>query len=374
MSHLVTKDELRRLRYGVAALSGGGAANSAAKFAGNAPREGDTPAVVDDAVAVPLTWRTAMQLVRRESPSWLVSAVVHLVLLVVLGIIAVGADDAAKLIGLEMSTGEELSTVEAGGGGDSLASAQAFASEAAGVEQATTVDNASTLPLELAQSELAGKSESMLSELKGLAGDDREIDGVPDRGDGQGGGEGSGNGAGRGAGTGNGYAMFYGHEAKGNRFVYVVDSSMSMTGLRFKKATDELMSSIVALDSDQQFYVVFFNTMAYPQFYPDIDNFLTSANAGGVDKLAKWLRNVSPFGRTDPSSAIAHALRLEPDAIFLLSDGEFDLDLVMYQINKYRQSKVPIHTVALGSDEGAPMLIEIAKQTGGEYRWAPTFD
>ena len=69
---------------------------------------------------------------------------------------------------------------------------------------------------------------------------------------------------------GKGVASFYGAEAKGYRFVYIVDASRSMLGPRFIKACSELFNSITALDQYQSFYVIFFNTEDVPQFWPEV--------------------------------------------------------------------------------------------------------
>jgi hypothetical protein len=57
----------------------------------------------------------------------------------------------------------------------------------------------------------------------------------------------------------------------------------------------------------------------------------------------------------------------------LLTDGEFDPG-VLFDIqawNKGRKLRIPIHTIAFVSSAGEPLLQEIAKQTGGKYRFVP---
>ncbi|HUY36490.1 MAG TPA: hypothetical protein VMV69_27385, partial [Pirellulales bacterium] len=59
-------------------------------------------------------------------------------------------------------------------------------------------------------------------------------------------------------------ASFYGIEAAGNEFVFVVDMSGSMEGTRFRRARNELRRSIESLSSNQSYFVIFFSDDAYP--------------------------------------------------------------------------------------------------------------
>jgi len=176
---------------------------------------------------------------------------------------------------------------------------------------------------------------------------------------------------GKGLPGGAGVARFYGTEARGLRFVYIVDCSSSMTGPRFEKACAQLLKSIKALESNQSFYVIFFNATDYCQFYPSVEKELTQADPQNIKRIERWVGEVVPNGFTDPSSAIYKALQLEPDAVFLLSDGEFELDRVMQAMASVPNRTAPIHTIALESAAGEPMLFEIARQTGGNYRFVP---
>src|SRR5689334_3254696 len=99
------------------------------------------------------------------------------------------------------------------------------------------------------------------------------VDGV---GDGKGApiGTGSGNQRGRGGGgrkTGGRLdtTLFFGTEARGNRFVFVVDNSSSMKGGRLEMAVAELRRTIDALSPKQSFYVIFVSDQTYPMFYPE---------------------------------------------------------------------------------------------------------
>ncbi len=62
--------------------------------------------------------------------------------------------------------------------------------------------------------------------------------------------------------------LFFGTEAKGNRFVFVVDNSSSMKGGRLEMAVAELVRTVEGLSPRQSFYVIFVSDQTYPMFYP----------------------------------------------------------------------------------------------------------
>ena len=169
---------------------------------------------------------------------------------------------------------------------------------------------------------------------------------------------------------GKGYASFCGLEAKGYRFVFIVDSSGSMQGPRFMAACHQLMASITDLDQHQSFYVIFFNATEYPQAWPHIDNEMSPAGLTSTERIGQWMRGVIPNGWTNPDGAIRRGLDLKPDAIFLLTDGEFNQGSALSVIRRHK-FRAAIHTVAFGSPAGAPMLQEIATRTGGTFRYVP---
>ncbi|MBV8677291.1 MAG: hypothetical protein JO355_09000, partial [Planctomycetaceae bacterium] len=91
---------------------------------------------------------------------------------------------------------------------------------------------------------------------------------------------------------------------------------------------------------------------------------LTSKN-----QLNTWLRLIEPDGETDPRSSLALALSLRPDAVFLLSDGEFPKGTVE-AIARLNPRTIPIHCVDL-SGTGGDHLQRIARDSGGKYVFRP---
>jgi hypothetical protein len=61
---------------------------------------------------------------------------------------------------------------------------------------------------------------------------------------------------------------FFGIRAEGQRFVYVVDCSGSMTGAPYDRASQELVRSLAALSKTQEFFVILYSDDSYPMFFP----------------------------------------------------------------------------------------------------------
>lgn len=164
-------------------------------------------------------------------------------------------------------------------------------------------------------------------------------------------------------------AKFFGIEVEGKDFVYVVDCSGSMAGRRFERACYEVEYSIRRLSKDQRFYVLFFNHETFAQFYPDRTNSLAPATNHNFDRLKKWIEYCRPEGGTEPSGALLQALKLNPDVIFFLSDGEFSEQTVNVVKHNNSRGYTQIHTIAFGSKAGEHLLKQIASQNKGTYRF-----
>lgn len=167
-------------------------------------------------------------------------------------------------------------------------------------------------------------------------------------------------------------ASFFGTYAEGNRFIYVLDSSRSMKGDRWVYACNQLIDSLRGLKEGQEFFIICFDlktSYLFNSLPPKMQYFPPDDDT--IARVRRWLQGRMLGGDTMPANALRVALEFNPDAIFLLSDGELrDNSVAMLrQINSassvYRQ--IPIHTVHLFSPFGRESLELIAMENQGTF-------
>ncbi|MEO8271458.1 MAG: vWA domain-containing protein [Aureliella sp.] len=167
-------------------------------------------------------------------------------------------------------------------------------------------------------------------------------------------------------------ANFFGSHAYGDRFVFVVDSSSSMTGPRWNAACDQLITSIEQLDSGQEFFVICFDYQTTYLFnLPPHRLKYSTKTEKSVRGVRSWLASRTLGRATMPAEALQVALSLNPDAVFLLSDGELqDESLLMLRMINAPNTvtrQIPINTISLYSGEGWLTLQQIAADNGGSF-------
>lgn len=178
-------------------------------------------------------------------------------------------------------------------------------------------------------------------------------------------------------------AEFFGVQARGSKFVFVVDSSNSMRRGKLDAAKEELLYAVRRLSSDQRFYVIFFNGNTVPMSLDESgepEPEPLPATTENILRLEAWIDAVEVDPWTNPHEAMRQAIALLPDAIYLLSDGRFTdrgetvrfLKKENYVCDaKGRRPKVVIHTVGFHQRDGEPTLKRIARSYGGAYRFVP---
>jgi len=163
-----------------------------------------------------------------------------------------------------------------------------------------------------------------------------------------------------------------GQSARGAReVVYIVDRSGSMIDT-FTYVQAELRRSIGALRRSQKFHVIFFNT-GHPLENPP--KRLVSAIEAQKENFFEFLDTVIPSGGTRPAGALRRALALEPDLIYLLSDGiDFHPHLLSNLDEWNRGRRVRIYTIAYLDQTGSELLEQIAREHHGEFRFVSEND
>jgi hypothetical protein len=273
-----------------------------------------------------------------------------------------------------------LGMVRHGGGhGNSQDGGSSFETAILNIEELTTedpgeFDQLTAGPVEFdeaqAPSELSainpenGISTASPSQMPTLGASGDGTGGVPGFGNGEGGG-----GLGLGGG---GATSFFGIGAKGTRFAYIVDVSGSMgQNRKLQMAMHELAKSVDALPDFSHFYVLLFSSSF---IQPPMQKGWMPARKGTVRQFIAWLNRVDPGGGTEPRTSFFQVLSLDvrPDVIYFLTDGQFQ-DIVPDEINELnkRGKKVVINTIQFGDPSGEDVMREIARDSGGIYRFVP---
>ncbi len=172
---------------------------------------------------------------------------------------------------------------------------------------------------------------------------------------------------------GGGGTSFFGVEASGTRFAFIVDISASMEGQKIARLKQELRDSVDRMPETNEFVIVTFSDK--------------SEALGG---RKEW-REASPAGRrkiyplieafqlgpnTQPLPAfriVFGEIRPRPDAIYFMTDGEFD-EAVVQEVaifNAKLTTPVPIHCICFASQSGEVLMKKIAQQSKGTYTFVP---
>ncbi|MCA9039619.1 MAG: hypothetical protein KDA65_04650 [Planctomycetaceae bacterium] len=177
-------------------------------------------------------------------------------------------------------------------------------------------------------------------------------------------------------GTGNdgsGSQGFFNSDVSGKDIVYVVDGSSSMNTpypgrekTRFGRVKIELIRAIRSMSPEQKFFIIFFNTDAFPM----PGRFMQPAGEANADEALIWMAKHKAAGETDPSEAIRLALSLKPDVIHFLTDGEINLKLID-TVQDLNQGRVDINTYCIGNRDGEEAVLKLARQNGGQYKFVP---
>lgn len=156
---------------------------------------------------------------------------------------------------------------------------------------------------------------------------------------------------------------FYGVRAPGTFFVFVIDASGSMADAdRWLRVQQELRRTLARLQFPQRYLVIFYNDQAWPM----PGGLPASASRSSTARTLAWVRNTLPEGPTDPRAAMTMALGLRPDAVFLLSDGEYP-DGVVADVIRANEAPIPVHCIDLSGGAAGDDLKQIATHSGGRY-------
>jgi predicted metal-dependent peptidase len=166
-------------------------------------------------------------------------------------------------------------------------------------------------------------------------------------------------------------ARFFGVEARGSRFAYIVDISGSMNDQRMSALKREVIASIAGLLDHAKFTVVTYNSRAES---------LTGSRWFVADERSKRetgseIGGLVSSGGTEPSHAFAMVSRMRPkaDAIYFMTDGNIAGDeqgKLVRRINLMNRSsgvRTRVHCITFMNKDSEKFMRRIARMTGGTY-------
>ena len=195
--------------------------------------------------------------------------------------------------------------------------------------------------------------------------------------------------------AGAGQRAFFGMAAVGRRIAFVLDMSGSMAGARWQKCAEEFAGILSGLDRDCQFFVVLFSDrLAQP---PGQEGWTSWDPQRSADVIS-WISSYSPLGGTFPVPAFErlHSLPAAPTTLYFLTDGQFfgnfsaadcarlvngapppsndglfgrlrDLVLGPRETPAPAGEKAVVNTITLDDAASAPLMQQIAAESGGQY-------
>jgi hypothetical protein len=124
-------------------------------------------------------------------------------------------------------------------------------------------------------------------------------------------------------------------------------------------------ATIGELPDDKSFHVIFYSS-GPPVEMPT--RRLVEATEHNKQLAFEFVDGVIAQGETDPSKAIERAFACQPELIYLLTDGEFDRQIVDLVKRLNAGGKVTVHTIGFLYQSGAEVLKQIANDNGGNFK------
>lgn len=187
-------------------------------------------------------------------------------------------------------------------------------------------------------------------------------------------------GAGQGVGAGDllgggGGTSFFGIESRGRRFMYVVDVSGSMaTQNRLGILKRELIQSVDALGAHASYYIIAYSDRSYPM--SEKFSWVKASDENRKLSVFTWIRRLDSSGGTEPVKGFEIAFgkfKPRPDVIYFMTDAQdvSGLATVVASLNN-RGRKTKVHCIAFGDSGAADVMREIARDSGGQYKFVPS--
>ncbi|TWT85775.1 hypothetical protein Pla123a_05820 [Posidoniimonas polymericola] len=169
----------------------------------------------------------------------------------------------------------------------------------------------------------------------------------------------------------------FGVEGTGHKFVYAFDRSVSMTGAPLAAAKAQLLASLSALGSTNQFQIVFFNHRLKAFDLTGGGARITFANERTLAAAQAFVESIGADGGTDRFLALRHALRMEPDVVFFLTDADDAMTggelQQIARLNERVGATVCTIEFGRGPERGGDNFLKrLSRMTGGQHGYVDT--
>jgi hypothetical protein len=166
----------------------------------------------------------------------------------------------------------------------------------------------------------------------------------------------------------------FGVSGVGFKFVYVLDRSASMGGsgqVALKAVKAELRKSLDRLDTVHQFQIIFYNEKPAIFNPSGTPGRLAFANQANKDRAVRFIESIAADGNTRHDEALKLAVKLRPDVIFFLTDGD-DPKLTRRELDTIQRMAggITINTIEFGpgpQPEEKSFLATLAEENGGQH-------
>jgi hypothetical protein len=182
-----------------------------------------------------------------------------------------------------------------------------------------------------------------------------------------------------------GKTAFFGIQATGRTFAFIIDITGSMSGRRIETCRRELAAALESLGDGTEFIVLLFSHIIVE---PPMQDDWIPVRQDTVHQMVQWFNRVAANGGNDawPVFKKAFSFSHKPDAVFFLTDGDLtgirpeDLarlrtsaggsvfSRLMGSLFSDQSSNTVIHTIAVDESPSEELLKAIAADSGGEYR------
>lgn len=307
----------------------------------------------------------------RTLPSWVLSALLHLVLILLLGWLLHtaprgAADEPGRMVGIVLKHASDQTEYYEGEDDQAQDSQQATDANQT-VETEQSADLSQALPQNVARLDPtdalpagqaaigAGALEEGLGDAGALtagASQPRSVSGGKAR------------------------VGIFGVEGEGSKFVYVFDRSISMFGAPLDAAKQQLLASLDSLESTHQFQIIFFNHDCRVFDLSGGQNRIPFATDRTKELARKFVGGITADGATDRYAALMKAVAMRPDVVFFLTDTDDPMSPgELERIRRKNRGATAIFAIEFGVGPqvgGNNFLMKLARDNGGSFVYVDT--